>query len=187
MSNIPGYSKLPTQLLLTNTFNNSIKMKLSILPIFLLLTVTGFSQIQNSTEKFRITQFMENGKNVTKDYKGRQQYIMFFKNEKNELCFEVGSLVANEKSYGLVYLTQPKEEIQTKDNCSAETMNFRWKYHNSYDSTFGYATNTFTKIFTEPIVSFRFRMATQELDVFEYSGYMEIASNYADETELAKR
>ena len=106
-------------------------MKLSILPIFLLLTVTGFSQIQNSTEKFRITQFMENGKNVTKDYKGRQQYIMFFKNEKNELCFEVGSLVANEKSYGVVFLTQPKEVIQTKDNCSAETINFRWKYHNS--------------------------------------------------------
>ena len=162
-------------------------MKLSILSIVLLLSITGFSQIQNSIEKFRITQFMENGKNVTKENKGRQQYIMFFKNEKNELCFEVGSLVANEKSYGLVYLTQPKEEIQTKDNCFAETMNFRWKYHNSYDSTCGYATNTFTKIFTEPTISFRFRMATQELDVFEYSGYMETASEYADETALAKR
>ncbi len=112
---------------------------------------------------------------------------MFFENEKNELCFAVGSLVANEKSYGVVFLTQPKEVIQTKDNCSAETMNFRWKYHNSYDSTFGYATNTFTKIFTEPIVSFSFRMATQELDVFEYSGYMEKPTESYDETELAKR
>ena len=135
-------------------------MKLFILSIGLLLSVTGFSQIQNSTEKFRITQFKENGKNVTKQYKGRQQYIMFFQNDKNELCFEVGSQVANEKSYGLVYLTQPKEEIQTKDNCFAETMNFRWKYHNSYDSACGYATNTFTKIFTAPTVSFRFIMAT---------------------------
>jgi hypothetical protein len=162
-------------------------MKLSILSIFLLLSVTGFSQIQNSIEKFRITQFMENGKNVTKENKGRQQYIMFFKNEKNELCFEVGSLVANEKSYGMVYLTQPKEKIQTKDNCTAETMNFRWKYHNSYDSACGYATNTFTKIFTEPIVSFRLIMASQELDLFEYSGYMEISSEYSDKTELAKR
>ena len=162
-------------------------MKLFILSIGLLLSVTGFSQIQNSTEKFRITQFKENGKNVTKQYKGRQQYIMFFQNDKNELCFEVGSQVANEKSYGLVYLTQPKEEIQTKDNCFAETMNFRWKYHNSYDSACGYATNTFTKIFTAPTISFRFIMATQELDVFEYSGYMESASEYADETALAKR
>ena len=162
-------------------------MKLSILSIVLLLSVTGFSQIQNSIEKFRITQFMENGKNVTKDYKGRQQYIMFFKNEKNELCFEVGSQVAREKSYGLVYITQPKEKIQTKDNCTAETMNFRWKYQNSYDSACGYATNTFTKIFTEPIVSFRLIMATQELDVFEYSGYMELSSEYFDKTELAKK
>ena len=162
-------------------------MKLSILSIFLLLSVTGFSQIQNSIEKFRITQFMENGKNVTKENKGRQQYIMFFKNEKNELCFAVGSLVVNEKSYGVVFLTKPKEVFQTKDNCSAETMNFRWKYHNSYDSACGYASNTFTKIFTEPIVSFHFRMATQELDVFEYSGYMETASEYFDKTELAKK
>jgi hypothetical protein len=162
-------------------------MKLTILSIVLLLSVTGFSQIQNSIEKFRITDFKENGKNVTKENKGRQQYIMFFKNEKNELCFEVGSLVAREKSYGVVFLTQPKEKIQTKDNCSAETMNFRWKYHNSYDSACGYASNTFTKIFTEPIVSFHFRMATQELDVFEYSGYMEISSEYFDKTELAKK
>jgi hypothetical protein len=162
-------------------------MKLTILSIVLLLSVTGFSQIQNSIEKFRITDFKENGKNVTKENKGRQQYIMFFKNEKNELCFAVGSLVANEKSYGVVFLIQPKEKIQTKDNCSAETMNFRWKYHNSYDSACGYATNTFTKIFTEPTISFRFRMATQELDVFEYSGYMEISSEYFDKTELAKK
>jgi hypothetical protein len=162
-------------------------MKLTILSIVLLLSVTGFSQIQNSIEKFRITDFKENGKNVTKENKGRQQYIMFFKNEKNELCFEVGSQVVREKSYGLVYLIQPKEKIQTKDNCSAETMNFRWKYHNSYDSACGYASNTFTKIFTEPIVSFHFRMATQELDVFEYSGYMEISSEYFDKTELAKK
>jgi hypothetical protein len=30
-------------------------------------------------------------------------------------------------------------------------------------------------------------MATQELDVFEYSGYMEISSEYFDKTELAKK
>ena len=30
-------------------------------------------------------------------------------------------------------------------------------------------------------------VGNQELDVFEYSGYMETASEYADETALAKR
>ena len=162
-------------------------MKLSLLFIFLLLSITVISQTQNSTERYRITQFKENGKNVTKEYKGLEQYLMFFENNKNELCFAIGSQITKEKSYGVIYSTVSKKNIQTKDNCSAETMSFRWKYRNSYDSVCGYATNTFTKIFTEPIVSFHCIMATQDLVVYEYSGYMEKPAEYFNETELAKR
>ncbi len=162
-------------------------MKLYLLTIFLLLSITVISQTQNSTERYRITQFKENGKNVTKEYKGKEQYLLFFENEKNESCFAIGSQITKEKSYGLIYLTDSKKKIQTKDNCSAETLNFRWKYRNSYDSVCGYAVNTFTKIFTEPVVSFHCIMATQDLVVYEYSGYMEKPSEYFNETELAKR
>jgi hypothetical protein len=162
-------------------------MKLSLLAIFFLLNLTAISQTPNPTERYRITQFKENGKNVTKEYKGREQYLLFFENEKNESCFALGSEITKEKSYGMIYLTDSKKNIQTKDNCSAETINFRWKYHNSYDSVCGYATNTFTKIFTEPIVSFHCVMATQDLVVYEYSGYMEKPSEYFNETELVKR
>jgi len=162
-------------------------MKLSLLTIFLLLSITVISQTQNSTERYKITQFKENGKNVTKEYNGKEQYLMFFENEKNELCFAIGSQITKEKSYGVVYLNEPKKGIITKDNCSAESMNFRWKYRNSYDSVCGYAANTFIKIFTEPVISFHCIMATQDLVVYEYSGYMEKPSEYFNETELAKR
>ena len=162
-------------------------MKLYILTIFLLLSITVISQTQNSTERYRITQFKENGKNVTKEYKGKEQYLMFFENDKNELCFAIGSQITKEKSYGVIHLNDSKKNIQTKDNCTAEIMNFRWKYRNSYDSVCGYAVNTFTKIFTEPVVSFHCIMATQDLVVYEYSGYMEKPAEYFNETELAKR
>jgi hypothetical protein len=55
-------------------------MKLSLLAIFFLLNLTAISQTPNPTERYRITQFKEYGKNVTKEYKGREQYLLFFEN-----------------------------------------------------------------------------------------------------------
>lgn len=140
------------------------------------------SKAQNQEElaRFRITEAILNGNDITQWYFDRKQFIVFYKNKAKDLCMANVSGINDDQSYGTLSSFTHEKLKETDKSYQVDIFNFRWKYYNSYDDNTGYATVVFTKVYKPQGVLFTIKMVQANLDVLILKGYMEGSLNLND-------
>jgi hypothetical protein len=84
--------------------------------------------------KYLITEAKINKVDYSQDFFEKGQYLTFYKDENDEYGLFNSMGNKEEYSYGKIYGLKVKKIEE--DECPAETFNFRWLYHNSYDNDY---------------------------------------------------
>lgn len=155
-------------------------MKILVILLFAFWPLLTLSQKQETLSKFIITESTINGKDKTDFDINRGGYFVFYKNDKNELCFANYSKYTKDQSYGRVHNLSVKKQKESSSSYKSDIFNYRWKYYNTYDANTGYATITLIKIYKPQGIAFSLRMILPNLDVSNYKGYMEGSLNLED-------
>ena len=135
---------------------------------FLLLLFNVNAQIIDSSKYF-ITKALINNEDLSTDYSSNKQYLSFYKNEQNELCFLNSRFNKEEYSYGRInHYRLLKSKI---DSFNVDEISFRWNFRNSYDIDTGYAVVQLTKLYKNNQPEFSFKMVSPS-DIIEFSGYV---------------
>ncbi len=147
-------------------------MKTIIFLIFLFPSIC-LGQEQKTLAKFIITESTLNGNDNTQFDIDRGGYFVFYENEYKKLCFANYAKNWDQQSYGELHNFESETLPETETTYKAHIFKYRWKYYNSYDTKTGYATIRMTKIYKPQGVVFTLKMILPNLDILEYTGYME--------------
>jgi hypothetical protein len=130
----------------------------------------SFSQFQ---EKYRITEFSDNGKDYSDEaVKNGVTFIFSQKTETSDFYFK--NLWANKGSFsvGKIKVLETKMYEETEETIAAEMTLFEWNYSNSYDDNKGTAKVLFIRFIEDKIEKFKCEIYIESSDVLlKYSGY----------------
>lgn len=130
---------------------------------------------QRELVKFIVLEAKQNGVDYTDWALDKGNYLVFFLNEYDKLCFS--NVTDGEQSHGLVSNMRHQEIEETETTYTADYYTFRWSYSNTYDGKKGSSLVELTKIYKEQAVAFVIKMITENMDVLTYKGYMEGSVN----------
>jgi hypothetical protein len=154
-----------------------MKQLLSILTLALVFSSALAQQKKtekSSPAKYRITESKYNEVDHTAIDLNRGGFFMFLDlDETGELHLLNLSDESEEYSYGLISKIEQTSSVETADTYASENFEFKWNYFNTYDEKNGYATVSLTKIFKPQGTIFTLTMVLSNLDIIEYSGYVE--------------
>ena len=130
----------------------------------------SFSQFQ---EKYRITEFSDNGKDYSDEaVKNGVTFIFSQKTETSDFYFK--NLWANKGSFstGKIKVLETKMYEETEETIATEMTLFEWNYSNSYDDNKGNAKVLFIRFIEDKIEKFKCEIYIESSDVLmKYSGY----------------
>jgi hypothetical protein len=149
-------------------------MRIRLVIILLLATIRlAYCQQQTVIAKFTVQSAKKNHTDVTQYYTSNNAYFAFYITADKQVYF--GSIVSrlNQQSYGAIFGLTHTAEPETTSSYATDTFNFKWSYSNSYDNHQGAATVKLVKIDKPGGVAFELKIIPENLDLLEYSGYME--------------
>lgn len=149
------------------------KIKFSILVTILMLSFTNNIYAQKIDIKMVVLDAKQNGNNISDWYLKRKQFLAIYTNKDNELLFANVSGVNDEQSFGDMFGTEIKDQAETDTTYKAKDISFSWKYHNNYDAKKGTAQMNITLIYKPQGIVFNCNMILENLDFYEYTGYVE--------------
>jgi hypothetical protein len=151
------------------------KLKFSLLLIIMMLCLADntYAQKQKIDIKMVVLDAKQNGNNISDLYLKRKQFLTIYNNEDNELLFANVSGVNDDQSFGDMFGTETKDQAETDTTFRAKDISFSWKYINNYDKKQGTATVNINLIFKPQGTVFYCHMMLENLDVYEYTGYVE--------------
>lgn len=132
-------------------------------------------QDQQVLAKFVVLEANLNGVDYTDWALNKGNYLIFFLNEYNKLCFS--NITDGEQSHGLISNMKHQEIEETHTTYGADHYTFRWSYSNTYDKKKGSALVELMKIYKEQAVAFEIKMVAENMDIITYKGYMEGSIN----------
>lgn len=154
-------------------------MKKYIIVIGILLTpLLVFAQDQKVISKFRILEARHNGVDFTDWSLSQNNYLVLFTDDDGETC--LSNVTDEGQSYGGSSLLDYKEHPETKDTYSMLVYQFRWKYHNTYDSHRGSAIIELTVIHKPHASNFELKMIQENMDVNVYKGYIDGSIDFSN-------
>ena len=130
---------------------------------------------QKELVRFVVLEANFNGTDYTDWALNKGNYLVFFLNEYDKLCFS--NVTDGEQSHGLVLNIKHQEIEATNTIYAADHYTFRWGYSNTYDKKKGSALVELTKLYKEQAVAFEIKMVTENMDILIYKGYMEGSVN----------
>lgn len=144
-------------------------MKILLILQLLLLSKTSINAQIFDSVKYLITEAKINKVDYSQHYFENGQYLTFYKDEDDEYCLLNSMGNKEEYSYGKILGLKVKKTEE--DECPAETINFRWFYHNSYNNDSGYAVVQLKRIYRENGIEFSIKILSKKLEIFEFSGF----------------
>lgn len=137
----------------------------------LLLLAIGFNAYAQQTEtsaRFAVTQAINNGEDESTSYIKKRQTLHIYRNEKKQWCFSNGAGTTSEISYGQLFALNGDKATWTLPATTNDTLQFRWKYLNSYDTETGYSLLSISKTNDPNGRAYYFKIITQDGDVYAY-------------------
>jgi hypothetical protein len=156
------------------------KMKKYILkPLIILLVmfafcVSSFSvKAQDESFKMIILDAKANGNNISDWYLERGQFLKMYSNGEGQVSFANASPSNNEQSYGEIFGFESEDTPETDSTYQGKDLYFSWKYKNTYNNDEGTAKVKIVLVFKPQGVVFHCNMMLENLDIYEYTGYLE--------------
>lgn len=138
-----------------------------------MLSFTNNIYAQKIDIKMVVLDAKQNGNNISDWYLKRKQFLAIYTNKDNELLFANVSGIDDEQSFGDMFGTEIKDQAETDTTYKAKDISFSWKYHNNYDTKKGTAQMNITLIYKPQGIVFNCNMILENLDFYEYTGYVE--------------
>jgi len=130
-------------------------------------------------DKYIITESKYNGVDQTAYDLDREGFFAFIELEGSVKIHLVNSSeVYDDFSYGPISKIEYSKSVETDEEYGSDTFNFKWNYRNSYDDVNGYATVKFKRVFKPQGTIFQMNIILPNLDLIEYSGYLEGTVNF---------
>lgn len=150
--------------------------------IIILLSLLSISSIlwgQNQKElaRFYITHAVNNGHDTTKQIVSWGLYTVFYTIDG---VLYMANVAENHgtQSYGEVYNMRHEVLPETNTQYRMDIFYFNWSYANDYDSGEGTCAVEFSKVYKPQGTVSYLKMVTEDLEVIEYTGYMEGTLNF---------
>lgn len=137
----------------------------------MIFPIIGMAQDQKIIAKFGILEARLNGVDFTEWCMDRNNYLVLFTDENNEVC--LSNVTNGEQSYGGISVLDYKNIPETRDTYETNVYKMRWKYHNTYDTHSGSALIELTVIHKPHATSYELKMVQENMDVNIYKGYIE--------------
>jgi hypothetical protein len=156
----------------------------SILTFLFLSAVLTLSAQQNSTKKeqskkYIITESKINEVDNTAFDLDREGFLTFVELEDDDNLYLVNdSQVYEGFTYGKISKIEHSNTEETAEDYQSDTFDFMWNHNNSYDDVTGYASVRLTKIYKPQGIIFTMLIVYANLDLLEYSGYIEGSINF---------
>ena len=148
-----------------------MKNKLSLVLIILTsICNTSFSQFQ---EKYRVTEFNDNGKDYSEEATKNGVTLIFSqKTETSDFYFKNLWVNTGSFSIGKMKVLETKMYEETEETIAGEMTLFEWHYSNSYDKNKGTAKVLFVRYMEDKIEKFKCEIYIESSDeLLIYSGY----------------
>jgi hypothetical protein len=149
------------------------KIRTLLILVVLLALKPDYAQSQDTTIKMVILDAKINGVGMSEWYLERKQFLAIYTNSDGEICFANVSQSNDEQSYGETFDFEVEETAETDSTYQGKDLLFSWKYSNTYDSKEGTAKIKINLIFKPQGVVFHCNMMLENLEVCEYTGYVE--------------
>jgi hypothetical protein len=154
-----------------------------ILPVFYFFLVSATAQQKTSKKtnpyRYIITESKINETDNTAFDLDREGFLTFINLEDTDDLYLVNdSKVYDTFSYGPISKIERKETFETNELFASDTFIFKWHFRNSYDEKSGYASVKFIRIFKPQGTIFSMYIVLPNLDLIEYSGYIEGSVNF---------
>ena len=130
----------------------------------------SFSQFQ---EKYRVTEFYDNGKDYSEEALINEVTLIFSqKTETSDFYFKNLWVNTGSFSIGKIKVLETKKYEETEDALAGEMTFFEWYYSNSYDNNKGTAKVLFVRFVEDKIEKFKCEIYIESSDeLLIYSGY----------------
>lgn len=147
--------------------------------LFLSATAQHKSTKEKTPDKYIVTESKYNGVDNSEFDLDREGFLSFMElDDSGKVHLVNASAVYDDFSHGPISKIEHTKSVETGDEYGSDSFNFKWNYSNSYDDEMGYATVRFTRIFKPQGTIFQMRMILPNLDLIEYSGYLEGTVNF---------
>lgn len=148
-------------------------MKVRLLLLILIGSVRLVYGQQTVVAKFIIQTAQRNHTDLSQFYTSNNAYFVFYITADKNVYF--GSIVskANQQSYGAISELEHTSTPETGKEYATDSFSFKWAYSNSYDNKQGTATVKLVKIDKPGGKAFTLKIIPDNLDLLEYTGYME--------------
>lgn len=147
----------------------------------LLVSATAQQKTSKKTTPVRyiITESKINEVDRTEFDLNREGFLSFVElKETGEFNLVNSSAINDEFSYGPISKLEFSETEETEEEYRSDTVEFNWHYYNSYDDVSGYASVKLIRVFKPQGIIFTMIIVLTNLDVIEYSGYVEGSVNF---------
>lgn len=145
-------------------------MKTIFFILFLFVSENIFAQ--SAFAKFDILQATIDGEDQTAWALGREQFLMFYSNEDDQITLSNNCGNCDDYSSGKVKLLDIKVIEETENTYKKIAYKFRWRFYNSYNSEKGEAYIEMTKIYRPYSTDFEMTIFLENDGILEYKGEM---------------
>lgn len=152
---------------------NKIRIRIFVIVVVLFALKFGYAQSQETSMKMTILDAKLSGTNVSDWYLERKQFLTIYTNSDDEVCFANVSAVNDEQSFGEIFGLEVEDTAETDSTYQGKDLIFSWKYNNTYNSKEGTARIRINLIYKPQGVVFHCNMILENLDIIEYTGYVE--------------
>ncbi len=149
--------------------------------VCILYSFNSFAQKQDATARFIVTDAKINGQDVTPAVVSQMGiYTVFYTPKGGSLCMANVCSKIDSQSYGPIYDFNQEHQDETNNTYRSDIFSFRWNYANTYDNKTGTCSVQFVKIYKPQGIVTILKIIQENLDVTEYTGYMEGSIDFSN-------
>lgn len=151
-----------------------MKLKLLFILFASLLSQNISAQNQKMIAKFIIQDARINKIDISERVIKAGAYVVIYETKTGETYMATVMDKDDTQTFGEIFdVGDIEKKSETEKEYASETYSFRWSYKNSQDEKRGTARVSLSKIFKPTGTMFSARILLENLDLYEYKGYME--------------